>query len=124
MAQDSKPSFEIPPEMRAYADNSVAQARRAFYTFIAAAQQAVGAAGGRAAGAQAGAKEVSDLAMRFAEKNISASFEFAQKLVRVKDAEEVMKLQAEYIKTQMQTLADQAKDLSLSAAKMTAEPSA
>ena len=123
MAQDNKPSFEIPPEMRAFAENSVEQARRAFDTFIAAAQQAVGAAGGQAAGARAGTKETGALAMHFAEKNISASFEFAQKLVRAKDAEEVMKLQAEYLKTQMQTLADQAKELSLSATKMAGKPS-
>lgn len=124
MAQDSKPSFEIPTEMRAFAENSVEQARRAFDTFITAAQQAVSGAQGQAASARAGAKDVGDLAMGFAEKNIAASFEFAQKLVRAKDVEEVMKLQTEYVKSQMQTLAGQAKELGQNAAKMAGKPAA
>jgi phasin len=118
MAQDYKPSFEIPPEMRAFAERSVEQARQAFDTFITTAQRAVKTAEGQAATAQAGAKDIGNLAMGFAEKNIAASFEFAQKLLHAKDVEEVMKLQADYLKTQMQALADQAKDLGKNAAKM------
>ena len=44
--------------------------------------------------------------MTFAEHNIATSFELAQRLVRAKDVEEVLKLQADYIKTQMQALTD------------------
>jgi phasin len=113
----AKEAFEIPAEMRAFAEKSVEQARKAFDSYISAAQHAIDAAEGQATKARDGAKGVGDLAMQFAEKNIAASFEFAQKLVRAKDVEEVLKLQGEYVKAQMQTLADQAKELSQSAAK-------
>jgi phasin family protein len=55
--------------------------------------------------------------MAFAEQNVASSFEFAQKLARAKDIEEIMRLQAEFVKTQMQTLSDQAKELGETATK-------
>jgi len=116
-------NFEIPAEMRAFAERSVEQARSAFDQFITAAQQAVNTAESQAASARSGAKDVAELAMRFAEKNILASFEFAQHVVHARDVEEVLRLQTDYVKTQMQTLADQAKDLGETAQKM-ASPSA
>lgn len=112
-------NFEIPAEMRAFAERSVEQARSAFDQFITAAQQAVSTAENRAATARSGAKDVTDLAMRFAEKNILASFEFAQRVVHARDVEELLQLQTDYVKTQMQTLADQTKDLGETAQKMT-----
>jgi hypothetical protein len=61
--------------------------------------------------ARSGAKDVGEKAMTFAQRNIMASFEFAQKLVRAKDVQEMMKLQTDYIQSQMQTLGEQAKEL-------------
>jgi len=113
-----QPKFEIPPEMRAFAEKSVEQAQKAFDTFIAAARHAAVSAETQAKSASGNAKEVGDLAMRFAERNISASFELAQKLVRAKDAQEVMKLQSDYVKDQMAALQEQAKDLGQRASKM------
>ena len=49
--------------------------------------------------------------MAFAEQNINNSFEFAQKLVRAKDIQEVMALQQEFLKAQMQAMQAQARDL-------------
>jgi phasin len=72
---------------------------------------------GRASTARTGAKDVGEMAMSFAQRNIMASFEFAQKLVRAKDVQEMMKLQTDYIQTQMQTLNEQAKELGQSASK-------
>ncbi|MET0921585.1 MAG: phasin family protein, partial [Xanthobacteraceae bacterium] len=100
--------FEIPPEMRAIAERSVEQARQAFEGFISAAQRAMSAFEGQAESARQGAKDVTEKAMTFAERNITGSFDFAQRLVQAKDVEEMLKLQANYIKTQMQVLAEQA----------------
>jgi len=47
----------------------------------------------------------------------SNSFEFAQKLVRAKDIQEVMALQQEYLQSQMKAMSAQAKDLGSSASK-------
>jgi len=118
MAKDGNSSFEIPAEMRAFAEKSVEQAKQAFDTFISAAQQAVSTVENQAGSARTGAKETSELAMRFAERNIASSFEFAQRLLHAKDFQEVTALQAEYVKSQMAALTDQAKELSRQASKM------
>ena len=47
----------------------------------------------------------------------SASLEFAQNLLQAKDPEDVMKLHADYVKSQMQALAEQARDIAQHAAK-------
>ena len=114
-----KGNFEIPAEMRALAEKSVEQARQAFETFMSAATQAASTADKQAAGARAGVKEVGGLAVRFAERNVASSFEFAQQLVRAKDSQEVMALHAAYVKRQIAALSDQTKELTKEAAKMT-----
>ena len=59
--------------------------------------------------------------MTFAEQNVASSFEFAQQLVRAKDIQDVMKLQADYIKQQMQAFSEQAKELGESTTKAAKE---
>jgi phasin len=117
MAKDG--NFEIPAEMREFAEKSVEQAKQAFDGFIAATQQAIDSAETQAKTMQTGAKQAGELAMRFAERNVASSFEFAQRLLHAKDAKEVTALQTDYIKNQIETLTEQAKELSNQAAKMT-----
>jgi phasin len=119
MANDSGAKFEVPPQMREFAEKSVEQAKQAFDSFVAAAQHAVSTAETQAATARSGAKEAGELAMSFAERNITASFDFAQKLLQAKDAQEVLALHRDYVSGQMATLTEQAKQLSQQAAKMT-----
>ena len=118
MAKNDNLNFEIPAEMREFAEKSVAQVKQAFDGFIAATQHAVGTAETQAKTVQSGVKEASQLAMSFAERNISASFDFAQKLLKAKDAKEVMTLQTEYLKNQIAALTEQAKELSQKATKI------
>ena len=112
-------SFQVPPEMRAFAEQSVEQARKAFDSVMTAAQSAASAIEGQTAAAQAGAKDVQRKAVAFAEHNVDASFNFASKLLAAKDGEEVMKLHADYVKTHMQALSDQARELGQTAARAT-----
>ena len=114
--------FQIPPEMRAIAEKSVEQAKQAVEGFISAAQRTVSALEGQAETARKGAKDVSGKAMGFVEQNVATSFDFAQKLVRAKDLQEMLELQASYIRTQMEMLAAQAKELGQSAGKMATDP--
>jgi phasin len=117
MAKDPMSNFEIPGDMRQIAEQSVAQAKVAFDGFISAAQKAVNTLEGQAAVAQAGAKDVSQKVMSFAEQNVSSSFDFAQKMVRAKDIQEMVRLQTEFIKAQMTTMSEQAKALGETATK-------
>ena len=109
--------FELPPDMKAFAEKSVEQAKQAFEGFISAAHQAVSTLEGQSETARQSAKDVTAKAMTFAQKNIASSFEFMQKLVQAKDFQEVLNLQSDYVKTQMQVLTEQAKELGESTAK-------
>jgi phasin len=110
------PGLGVPPEMRAFAEKSVDEAKRAFEAYMDAATKALSAAGGSSGAMQEGARELGRKAMGFAEDNVAASFAFAEKLVRAKDPQEVMRLQAEFVAAQMQNLAEQAKALGSTAA--------
>jgi phasin len=118
MAGDDGTRFEIPAEMRALAEKSVEQAKQAFDIFISAAQHAVNAAETHAVNAQTGAKEMGELAIGFAERNIASTFVFAQQLLQAKEPRDVVALHADYVNSQIATLTDQAKELSQRAAKM------
>jgi len=111
MAQDN--NFQM-PDMRAFTE----QAKTAFETFVAAAQQAVNTAQTQALSAHSGVREIGELAVRNTQKNIAASFAFAQRLTQAKDAKEIAELHAEYIKEQMQALADQAQEFGRQAMKL------
>jgi phasin len=96
----------------------VVQAKKAFDGFIQAANQAMGQMQGQAQVAQSTATEIAHKSMSYAEQNVAASFDFAQKLMHAKDAAEVMGLQSEYLSRQMKTLSGQVQELGQSAAKM------
>jgi phasin len=115
----SNDPFQIPAEMRALAERSIDQTRQAFEGFISAAQNAVNAFGGQAETARKSAKDATEKAMSFAEQNIKNSLELAEQMVRAKDMQEVMKLQTDFIRRQMQVLTDQARELGESALQHT-----
>ena len=109
--------FEVPPELRTFAERSVEQARQAFDGFIAAAHQAMSAFEGQAETARKGARDVSEKAVTFAERNMTSAFAFAHDLVRARDLQEVLRLQADYIRHQMEALTEQARELGESTSK-------
>lgn len=109
--------FEVPPEMRTFAEKSVEQARQAFDGFISAAHHAMSAFEGQAETARKGARDVSEKAMTFAERNMASAFAFAHDLVRARDLQEVLRLQADYIRHQMEALTEQARELGESTSK-------
>jgi phasin len=101
----------LPPEMRSFAEQTVQQAKRAFDELMTATQRAVSAFEGQTTLAQTSAREIQRKVIAYSERNVAASLEFAQKLLSAKDAEAVVALHAEYVKGQMQALAEQARDL-------------
>ena len=122
MLKDPMANFEIPTEMRNLAAQSVEQAKKAFDDFITAAQKAVTAVEGQAAGAKASTKNIGEKAMAFVEKNVATSFDFAQKVVRAKDIQELTQLQTEFVKTQMPTFVEQARALGQTVAQDAVRP--
>src|ERR1051325_8543059 len=118
---DNPWNFDVPTQMRQFAEQSVEQAKKAVDGFLTAAQKTAAALETQAHTAQSGAKDVREKVMTFAEQNIANSFEFAQKLVRAKDVQEVLALQQEFLKAQMAAMQTQAKDLGSATQKAAAD---
>ena len=111
MSKEPVPPFGIPADMRNLAEQSVEQAKTAFNSFIGAAHDAVNRFDAQAKAAQAGARGVSEKAVSYAEHNVAAAFDFAQKVVRATSVQDLVKLQTEFVQAQIQALSEQAKDL-------------
>ena len=108
---DERDRFEIPKDMRAMAEASFEQARNTFEKFVGAAQAAAGSLEERNATVRASAKDVSSKAIAYAERNVQASLDHAQSLLKAKDLSEVMRLHGEYVQAQMRALAEQASEM-------------
>ena len=87
------------------------QARKAFEKFLASAHQTAGTFEEKGATVRAGAKDISAMALSYAEKNVQASLDYAQSLLQAKDLTEVMRLHSEYVQAQMRALAEQASEM-------------
>jgi phasin len=103
------PGFEVPQEMRAFAEKSVEQAKSAFDNYMSQATKAMSEVESKTDAATSGARDVGRQALGFAEENVAAAFAFAEKLVRARDPQEILQLQSEFAKATMQKLADQSK---------------
>jgi phasin len=103
------PSFDVPVEMRELATKSVEQAKRAFDSFMGATQDAAGKLQDSTKSAQQQAAKASSQVVGFAEQNVKAAFDHAQALAQAKGLEDVMKLQTEFMRNQMNALQSQMK---------------
>ena len=111
MSDEGNGRFEIPKDMRAMAEASLNQARQTFEKFLASAQATAGTIEDRGATVRAGAKDISSKAIAYAEKNVQASLDYAESLLKAKDLTEMMRLHAEYVQAQMRALAEQASEM-------------
>jgi phasin len=107
----SAPSYQVPNEVRDFAEKSVEQARKAFEGFADAAQKAIAAVDTTTVPFSSPAKDVGSKALSYAETNVKAAFDLAQKLVQAKDPQEVLQLQADFVKSQFDAFQEQAKEL-------------
>ena len=107
----SNPQFEVPVDLREFAQKSVEQARKAFEGFVSVAQKTADAVDSAGANMRANAKTVSSKTLGYAEQNVNAAFDFAHRLVQAKDPQEALALQSEFLKTQLANLQAQAKEI-------------
>ena len=107
----SQTPYEIPNEMRDFAEKSVDQARKAFEGYIDAAQQAASKIESAAQAAGVSAKDATSKAVSFASYNVNAAFEFAHKLVAARDMQHILAIQTEFAKTQLAAMQTQAQEL-------------
>ena len=113
MSKNTMQPFEITAEVQAVAERSVEQAKLAFNSYMHTAQEAISAFDQWVRVSQAGVQGISKKAMKFAQRNVLSAFDFAQKIVIVqaKDIEDLVRMQAEYVQSQMRVVSEQMKDL-------------
>ena len=120
-----KVPYEVPPEMREFAEKSVEQARKAIDGFLGAARKTADTLESSATTVQSSGKEVARRTFSYAEQNIVAAFDLAQRLVRAKDVQEAMQIQAEFARSQFAAMQNQMKEfgaMAQSAAKAGTSP--
>src|SRR6185312_9711776 len=111
MSDEGRDHFEIPKEMRSMAEAGFEQARKAFESFLSGAQQTASSIEGRNEAVRSSVRDISSKALSFAQQNMTASLDYAEKLLRATDLPEVMRLHTEYVQSQMKALTEQASEI-------------
>ena len=101
---DPKVTMEVPPQIREFAEKSVAQTEKAISVFIESASKS-------AATMPAPMSDVAKQALAVTEANLKASFEHARKLIQAKDINEIMQIQSEFLRNQFGVATDQFKKM-------------
>jgi phasin len=105
------PEFEIPSTVREIAGRSVEQAKDAYGRFVDAAKQAQDMVAKSTDVMTSGAKEMNEKVFSFTETNARAAFEVASRLAQARDVKEVLEIQTQFARSQMEAYAQQAQEL-------------
>jgi phasin len=103
--------FEVPEQMRAFAEKGVSQARESYAKFKDAAESHNGAIEAVFTTASKGISEYNAKLMEFMKANTSASLDFAQELISLKSPSEALELWTGHTRKQLETIQAQAKEL-------------
>ena len=106
-----KQEFQIPQELREFAEKNIEQARAAYSQLTEAMTQAVRAWSAPSTVMASGFKVVQERAIQFAKENADAGFALASELAKAKDLQDILRLQSNFAQTQMQSYARQAQEL-------------
>ena len=117
--------FEVPEQVRAFAEKGVSQARDNYAKFKDAAETHNGTVEAVFSVFSSGAKEYSAKLMELMKDTTSANLDFAQALIAVKTPSEAMELWTAHARKQFEAFTAQSKELAELAQKVvteTAEP--
>lgn len=117
--------FELPEQVRAFAEKGVSQARDSYAKFKDAAETHNTAIEAFFANASKGGSEYSTKVLEFAKTNTMATLDLAQDLLGIKSPSEALELWTGYTRKQVEVLTSQAKELGELGQKIateTAEP--
>ena len=113
--------FEVPEQMRAFAEKGVSQARDNYAKFKDAAETHNGTVEAVFTTASKGASEYSAKLLEFFKANTTSSLDFAQELFGVKTPAEALELWTSHTRKQFETLTAQSKELATIAQKVATE---
>ena len=103
--------FEVPEQMRAFAEKGVSQARDSYAKFKDAAESHNGAIEAFFVNASKGASEYSAKMMEFVKANTTSNLDFAQELFGIKSPTEAFELWTGFTRKQIETYTAQTKEL-------------
>lgn len=103
--------FEVPEQMRAFAEKGVSQARESYAKFKDVAESSNGTIEAVFASAGKGASEYSAKLMDIVKTNTTANLDFAQELVGVKSLPQAMELLTAHTRKQFEAFTAQSKEL-------------
>ena len=113
--------FEVPEQMRAFAEKGVSQARDSYAKFKDAAETHNGTIEAVFTTASKGASNYSAKMMEFMKANTTANLDFAHELLGIKSPSEAMELCTAHARKQFETYAAQAKELAELSQKVASE---
>src|SRR5882757_6010198 len=113
--------FEVPEQMRAFAEKGVSQARDSYAKFKDAAETHNGTIEAVFTSANKGASAYSAKLLEFFKANTTTSLDFAQSLFGVKSPSEALELWTAHAKKQYETFTAQAKELAELGQKVASE---
>jgi len=103
--------FEIPDTVRKLTETSVEQARQAYNQVLEATRKTQDMVA-RSSDAMATAfRDVQAQTLRYTEQNMQANFALAAELARARDLKEAFEIQSRFARTQMETYASQAQEI-------------
>ena len=103
--------FEVPEQMRAFAEKGVSQARESYAKFKDAAESHNGTIEAVFSSASKGANEYTAKLMEFMKANTTAHLDFTRELLGVKSPSDAFALWTGHSKKQLETFQAQAKEL-------------
>ena len=113
--------FEVPEQMRAFAEKGVSQARDNYAKFKGAAETHNGTMEAVFTSASKGASAYQAKVMEFVKTNTTSALDFAQELLAAKSPSEALELWTTHARKQFETFTAQAKELGELSQKVAAE---
>jgi phasin len=113
--------FEVPEQMRAFAERGVSQARDNYARFKDAAETHNGTIEAVFTSASKGASAYSAKLMEFMKANTTSALDFAQEFLGAKSPSEALELWTTHTRRQLETFTAQAKELGELSQKVAAE---
>jgi phasin len=113
--------FEVPEQMRAFAEKGVSQARDSYARFKDVAETNNSTIEAVFASASKGASEYSAKVMEIVKANTSASLDFAQEIIGAKTPSEALELWTSHAKKQFEAFSAYSKELAELSQKVATE---
>ncbi len=106
------PNFaELPDSMRSIMKTSIEQARKAFDTFVSSSEKMLQTFDTSSIPGADGLKQLNEKIATFTRQNAESNFNLAMQLTDVKHLSEIVELQNQHLRTQMETFSRQLEEL-------------